>query len=223
MVFPGFGMGFVETGVPGETMIPSFARKRDAKQYAARCCAEWLMDQMRIPRDGQAITFRRGTLPTQPQPPAAPATASATATAAASPAEGGGASLEPNGNGAGAPNHTATAAAPAPAVGVYGDEVSAAQRVAELCPKLGIQQPQYNLIPTTTGANAGQQGYFTGGPDFGRDRHLIPDYVGWVDGIYPKKWAKEKSAEGVLKFLLQMQENRRADLERSFVATNGQV
>ena len=73
MVFPNPEAGFVvdETGAPA---APSFGRKKDAKQYAAKCCAEWLMKAGCMPEDGVNVEFPK-TKKARPQPltPGSPA------------------------------------------------------------------------------------------------------------------------------------------------------
>lgn len=39
MLFPKRDFGFVR--VDGTLAMPVFARKKDAKKYAAKCCVEW--------------------------------------------------------------------------------------------------------------------------------------------------------------------------------------
>lgn len=73
MVFPNPEAGFIvdETGTPA---APSFGRKKDAKQYAAKCCAEWLMKAGYMPSDGVNVEFPK-TKKARPQPLTPPTTA----------------------------------------------------------------------------------------------------------------------------------------------------
>ncbi len=88
MTFPNREAGFLadENGAPA---APSFGRKKDAKQYAAKCCVEWLMKGGYMPADGVNVEFPKSkskkarAQPVDPSvpaqaPPAKPATAKAT-------------------------------------------------------------------------------------------------------------------------------------------------
>jgi hypothetical protein len=56
--FPGRAGGLVLHAGGGPLAPPSFARKKDAKQYAARCAVEWLRAQGHMPNDGtEAVKF----------------------------------------------------------------------------------------------------------------------------------------------------------------------
>ncbi|KAK0722886.1 hypothetical protein B0T26DRAFT_239088 [Lasiosphaeria miniovina] len=58
----------------GALVAPSFARKKDAKQYAAKSCVEWLMAENRMPSDGLSVVFPKtktaavSSLPPPPPP-----------------------------------------------------------------------------------------------------------------------------------------------------------
>ncbi|OIW33925.1 hypothetical protein CONLIGDRAFT_201446 [Coniochaeta ligniaria NRRL 30616] len=102
------------------------------------------------------------------------------------------------------------------AVDARDDSIPATQRVAELCRRLGLQAPSYELVPAA-GAAAGA-GVWDGEADFGRDRWSVPDGTGRVEGVYGKRNAKEGVAERVLVYLLGVEEERertRRELEES--------
>ncbi|KAH6850261.1 hypothetical protein B0I37DRAFT_371183, partial [Chaetomium sp. MPI-CAGE-AT-0009] len=67
MEFPNPEAGFTpnEHGIPA---APSFGRKKDAKQYAARCCIEWLMKGGYMPSDGTSVEFPKPPRTEMPPP-----------------------------------------------------------------------------------------------------------------------------------------------------------
>jgi len=180
--FPGPGTGFVPlTGAgsdPDSTGPPSFPSKRDAKQYAARCCAQWLRAQSRMPATGETAFF------TTTRPPAS------LPGAASSPGSGSGSSGDGNGGG-----------------GDDDDPSTARRRVAELCHRLRMPPPKYELRPASEGA----VGYWSGGASFGTSAPMIPDHVGRVENIYGKKMAQGQIAEQLLVYLLKMEDERKAE------------
>lgn len=184
--FPGPDTGFLAaTGA-----APFFARKRDAKQYAARCCAEWLMAQGRIPPDGESVVFPRPTATTT-------LASSSSPSSAASPAPS---PRQRKGIPGGA------------AVDVRDDDVPATQRVQEMCRRLGLQAPRYELRPAAAAGGGVGGPLWSGEPSFAgaAGPHLVPEGVGRVEGVYGKKFAKERIAEEVLAHLLQIEAQRSA-------------
>ena len=63
LTFPNPEAGFV-TNETGALVAPGFGRKKDAKQYAAKSCIQWLMKGEYMPSDGVNVEFPRGTKPT---------------------------------------------------------------------------------------------------------------------------------------------------------------
>ncbi|KAK3379416.1 hypothetical protein B0T24DRAFT_589986 [Lasiosphaeria ovina] len=62
--FPGPDGGLLaDVGGGGTLVAPSFARKKDAKRYAAKCCVEWLMAENRMPSDGLSVVFPKTKTP----------------------------------------------------------------------------------------------------------------------------------------------------------------
>ncbi|AEO57630.1 hypothetical protein MYCTH_2304004 [Thermothelomyces thermophilus ATCC 42464] len=221
MTFPGPEAGFVpdEKGTPA---APSFGRKKDAKQYAAKCCVEWLMKAGYMPSDGVSVESPKNKVR-----PAAAAAAVAVAAAAATRQA--------------SPTKAGTAAQAKPTAGNDGeddDEPPVTKRVEELCRTLGLIVPQYKITPsaiatTTTPAAAadvdpsqtvGQQqqkqqqnpqhGFFDGYADFGPDSGIkVPEGLGRVTNVYGRKGARNRVAEEVLAWLRAEQGRREVEVE----------
>ncbi|KAL2166712.1 hypothetical protein VTG60DRAFT_2275 [Thermothelomyces hinnuleus] len=226
MTFPGPEAGFVpdEKGTPA---APSFGRKKDAKQYAAKCCVEWLMKAGHMPSDGVSVESPKN----KARPPAAAAAAAAAAaTQQASPTEAG------------------TAAQAKPTAGDDGeddDEPPVTKRVEELCRTLGLIVPQYKITPSTAAAAADvdpsssgkaadtqtveqqqqqkqqnpQHGFFDGYADFGPDSGIkVPEGLGRVTNVYGRKGARNRVAEEVLAWLRAEERRREAEVEEMLAA-----
>ncbi|KAK3333421.1 hypothetical protein B0T19DRAFT_399106 [Cercophora scortea] len=67
--FPGPERGLKVIDRVGTLGSPGFARKKDAKQYAAKCCIEWLMSNSYMPSDGENVTFVKMKQPRPSAPP----------------------------------------------------------------------------------------------------------------------------------------------------------
>ena len=124
-------------GLRADGSVPSFARKQDAKKYAAKCAVEWLRESGHMPEVG--VKF-----PTVATPRRAPSAAASSPSAASpSPARlktptttvsSGGAATQRVNSEMGRGNS------------VYGtDEPSAGYVVSQLCNDLNIQPPQYRI------------------------------------------------------------------------------
>lgn len=200
----------------GKLIPPAFARKLLARQYAARCCAEWLMARGKMPSDGVNVTFPKNGYPGHTFEAKTEDEASATAVAAAM----GGVATSPMGStssgssDAGANNPLAAwvmnpkvrkGVSTGP-VDVTDDCIPATQRVAVMCTRLGLQAPRYDLV--TVDGNGGS--LWSGYPDFGRDSCCFPDSLGKIEKVHGKKAAKERIAEQVLTHLLRMAAERKA-------------
>ncbi|KAK4237410.1 hypothetical protein C8A03DRAFT_34657 [Achaetomium macrosporum] len=217
MVFPNLDAGFVpgETGTP---CAPGFARKKDAKQYAAKCCIEWLMANGHMPSDGKSVTF-----PKSKAKPAAKAVAALKKQAASA-----------NGNTNGTTTTTTSTTKVTPKkrphspsqdttptnttnpIDITDEDILATQRVTHLCQQLGITPPQYRITPSTsttsTTSDSSGAAYFDGYPDFGADSVKVPDGLGRVASVYGKKNARERIAEEVLAWLVAEEKRRGEEL-----------
>ncbi|KAF3356617.1 hypothetical protein VDGD_06500 [Verticillium dahliae] len=242
--FPRHGYGAAADGAG-----PVFARKQDAKQFAARSVCEYLMSNNRMDMS-QAVS--KMIVPSKRKPTAAAAAPSPTA---ASPArtettpptkrqgfQAGdvprqnlpptsaipGLSVAPFSSDAIQPRSVFQANInPPPSIPAPGDSVPRSEpqpvtgQVAELARLLKLPQPRYDCI-----ADAGNGNTWSVRVDFG-DHHLPPVGLGAFSGVLTKKAAKEKSAEAVLEWMLGVKENReqiaKEFLEGSFFDTRAQV
>lgn len=146
----------------------------------------------RMPSDGEAVVFK--------------ATKARSNGRAAAAAAGGG-----NGSGSGGGSGGGREV-PAPPkqqpVDVYDDDVPATARVAELCRRLKIAVPRYEMTA------ADELNYFFNGfPDFGVDSVKVPGDLGFVTNVYGRNGAREKIAEEVLFWLLKEERRRQKDVE----------
>ncbi|KAK0630732.1 hypothetical protein B0T17DRAFT_616349 [Bombardia bombarda] len=241
LTFPRPGAGYVDIGGDGgDTQAPpAFARKKDAKQYAAKCCVEWLMANMHMPSDGEAVVFSKG----KPKPPV-PGKASATLPSKPSAALGNGSSstnsssslpnkppsqtsdnkpAESNASNTPATSRISTpqikkeninpaTTTTTPTIDVHDDDIPATKRVNEMCSRLGIVPPQYQLT-VSSGDDESAGGFFSGYPTFGVDSVQMPDGLGRVTNCYSRKMTREKIAEEVLVYLLTVEAERAAAAE----------
>ncbi|KAI0128834.1 hypothetical protein BJ170DRAFT_594661 [Xylariales sp. AK1849] len=179
---------------------PSFLRKQDAKQYAAKRAIEWLRECRFMPDNGEEVKFPKSKLPppppskkqkmglTPPSPKTAPASAMPSAASSMS------ASATPT------PKRS-------PVNPFDKSEVSSVLHVAELCQQLGFQAPAYRLTQA-------KQGYWTGYPEFNSlDGHSFPPGTGHVTDILGKNFAKEKIAEELMKELREVEAKRDKTLQ----------
>jgi len=219
-------------------VIPAFARKKDAKKYAAKCCVEWLMRERYMPSDGNNVVFQHGAVgvkyftPDSAQEPAgmtenqdamgagAGATANAPPPApariqelvAAQIADSGGVRLDEgdatNANRGNNVNGNASKKAGASEVDVHDEDVPITKRVEAMCRRLGLVMPRYVVT-----ANPRDGNYFDGYADFGADACRIPDEVGRSEFVYSKSFTKLAIAEKVLKRLLLIEAERSEGFE----------
>ncbi|KAK0711108.1 hypothetical protein B0H67DRAFT_646513 [Lasiosphaeris hirsuta] len=192
--FPNKDSGFIADS-RNTPVAPGFAKKKDAKKYAARCCAEWLMKVELLSPKGEVLRRRKGSSVATP-PPSIPATPSK-AQAAARP--------------------SASASSPSPPASDDSDnERPAAERVRDLCKHLGIIQPKYHVVSTATSA-PGNALFFDGRADFGTDAVTVPETVGRVTACLSRASTKERIAEEVLVYLIEEKARR----EEQFRAVAG--
>ncbi|KAI1078436.1 hypothetical protein F5B20DRAFT_229471 [Whalleya microplaca] len=187
--FPGPAGGLLSDGT-----LPSFTRKKDAKQYAAKCAVEWLRENGLMPQDGirfpkaqraaplpLSISSKKQKMcPPSPEQPKTPA--------------------PKTGKSEGSPNGVVPGSSPSP---FNEDERSAAFEVSQLWAELGFYPFQYIIEPVPD-----SPGFFSGHPDFGMQPERFPENFGHVEKVYSRRAAKEKIAEEMLKYLRQLDADR---------------
>ncbi|KAI2612900.1 uncharacterized protein GGS25DRAFT_518589 [Hypoxylon fragiforme] len=143
---------------------PSFVRKKDAKKYAAKCAVEWLRKNGYMQTTQQSPPAKRQKV-SLPPPKQAPGV-----------------------------DVTATQTQPKGIASPYNnDEVSAVDKVRQLCVTLGYPDVQYKISPCNT------EGFYDGFPDLGMlGLKILPKDIGHVKNIFGKKCAKEMIAEQLL-------------------------
>jgi hypothetical protein len=222
MVFPNQDAGFV-VGESGTSCAPGFARKKDAKQWAAKCCIQWLVANGHMTSEGRILTFppRTKAKPAaqpkkqQQQPASAIAgnhTNGNTTTITITPQKRPHPSSSED-----TTNPAATTTTPEEE-----EDIPATQRVPQLCQQLGIIAPQYRITPAITTATTTSECHFDGYPDFGADSVKVPDGLGRVANVYGKKNTRERIAEEVLAWLVAEEQRRGAELAGLLALTRGQ-
>lgn len=88
--------------------------------------------------------------------------------------------------------------------------LSPMQRVIELCNRLGMSIPRYEMLQI--GGEGG--GLWSGYMDWGRDQLDVPDKLGKVDKVFGKRACKEAMAEEALVFLRGLERKREGELAR---------
>ncbi|KAL1871349.1 hypothetical protein Daus18300_004715 [Diaporthe australafricana] len=194
--FPAAGFGADAAG------CPPFVRKKDAKQYAAKCAIEWLISQSLMPSNLQDVTFPKSHLP-PPRP--LPVLQSQPA-------------KRPNEdtNGGHTPPPKRMTKGTTGVVAVDDDSLPATQRVQALCHSMGLKAPSYNLTNSDPRVNY----IFDGRPDFGDDSDNFPEDLGHVTHVLGKDSAKQEIAEILLKHLMKMHQERRAEYEGFTTSTS---
>ncbi|KAI1326350.1 hypothetical protein F5Y16DRAFT_400418 [Xylariaceae sp. FL0255] len=185
---------------------PTFARKKDAKQYAAKGAIEWLRETGRMPKDG-GVKFPKGW--TQPSmraaaavpPPASsapPPISSATSTSSSS---------------------TSSRTSPPPQKLFYSPfddtQPSATHEVAALLKSLRLPIPIYDLRPSTGHNGAGGE-FWSGWANFGVNAATLPfdpSTLIHVEHALGKRAAKEKIAEDLLVHLRAIKAKRDAEIQ----------
>ncbi|KAM7202097.1 hypothetical protein V8F20_004551 [Naviculisporaceae sp. PSN 640] len=238
--FPDLDLGFVPMGPDGGLRQPTFARKKDAKRYAAKCCIDYLMREKLMPLDGENVTFPKFK-PAPPPPkqkkklnpvsestingmPAAKTYAAVSdllpsktldapdgpSSQANATTDTGGKSSQANAEGTEPPEGGAT-------LDVRNEDFSAVERVMEMCSRLGISPPTYKIDK----ADAAAANIYNGYADFGVDSVHIPDTVGRVVNCFGKTFTKEKVAEEVLEYLFKMEAQRKAAADELMTMMSG--
>ncbi|KAK4175223.1 hypothetical protein QBC36DRAFT_190369 [Triangularia setosa] len=222
--------------VPG-----GFAKKKDAKKYAAKCCVEWLMAENLMPKDGIKVTFQHSTKAmmssstkiygSPPQPPQSPAPvnpylvarlgqhpSSSTTTPTQSPPSKPPAPTNPTDSTLSLQDNSGGAPLDPPPDEDFnsnepGGGETPSKRVAALCEKLGFRLPRY-VYTSREGC------VFDGYADMGSDSWIIPDGVpeksfGKVERVYSKKFTKEMVAQNILWVLEGIERQREGEVRQT--------
>ncbi|KAH8673606.1 hypothetical protein BX600DRAFT_508850 [Xylariales sp. PMI_506] len=210
---------------PATGKARTFAKKKDAKQYAARCAVEWLVERKMMPNNGD-VKFTNAA--TSISPPTATTSGAAPPVGQAAVKKGttsGGAIL------AAAPSdecsESGSSAAGSPLVGLGGgairssspfsspssasatSELSNTILVNQLCDKLHIRPPEWQLTADETEPNR-----WSGQPVFNvLESHNFPPGLGQVKDVRGRDVAQEKMAEGVLRELRGLEAARKRKVQ----------
>ncbi|KAI1353054.1 hypothetical protein F5Y01DRAFT_277653 [Xylaria sp. FL0043] len=180
--------------------LPSFARKKDAKQYAAKCAVEWLREKGFMPQNG--ARFPKGFVtPHQQLQSQAQSQQQSPQASGSTPTQG-----------QSSPQTKRSPTKP-PSSPFDDSQPSAANQAAELCNAMGLQPPKYDVQPTA-------DGFFRGRVDFGPLADLLrfdTSELVLTEDVMDKKAAKEMLAEKLLK-LLQAEKERRDAANQAFLA-----
>ncbi|KAI6365381.1 hypothetical protein MCOR25_005394 [Pyricularia grisea] len=191
------GMRFPDPhdAVNSDGTLPCFAKKKDARQFAARRAVEWLMQQQLMPSDGESVVFKKTRMqsPTVFREAPHKAVEHVASAKMASPPP----SVQPK---TGQPT-TDPGAATERTKDEAAEDQSYVTRVEQLCTQLGYGKPTYIL------KQAENTQIFSGWADW-RDEMRVPASVGVVKDVWVKKHAKEKIAEQILSHLEQVQAKR---------------
>ncbi|KUI62151.1 hypothetical protein VP1G_09297 [Cytospora mali] len=191
--FPAEGYG-LENGLP-----PVFPRKKEAKQYAAKCAVEWLIAHSFMPSNLKDVTFPKGrVLPSLSSSFVKPST------------EGSNGALTPPAQKRQSPPKETTS----DVTDFNDDGLAATKRVATLCPQLGLRPPRYVISVSASGADGCYDGY----PEFGHDNSSVPRGLGHVKNVEGQEKARQEVASLVLDHLLPLQKERQALLDSMSVA-----
>ncbi|KAI3336391.1 hypothetical protein HD806DRAFT_4004 [Xylariaceae sp. AK1471] len=198
-LFPGAAGGLHADGSQ-----PTFARKKDAKKYAAKCAVEWLRAKGLMPHDG-GVRFPKATTTTTTttqQPQFQPQTQQPRASSSSS--------------FLGQEEQTTYASTNAVPSSPFDDtQPSATHQVSQLCDSLGLPAPTYRLEPMSAGGE-----FWRGRADFGVYSATLPFDVSRlvrVESVLGKRAAKENIAEDLLKYLREEKRTREIG-DREFLA-----
>ncbi|KAI0386281.1 hypothetical protein F5Y04DRAFT_243769 [Hypomontagnella monticulosa] len=182
--------------------LPSFARKKDAKKYAAKCAIEWLRSNGYIHNGGNTTTSQ----PSQPPLPQEQLVAPQPSTPAkkkqklspSTPERPQAPISKPESN---EPEiHPGSPLPKALASPFNDDEVTAVKEVAKLCRRLGLKgELQYKITRMSETSD-----FYKGYAELGMLASQLPEGVGHVKDVFGKKPAREKIAEELLEPLRKL-------------------
>ncbi|KAI0542291.1 hypothetical protein GGR58DRAFT_453422 [Xylaria digitata] len=176
----------------------SFASKKHAKKYAAKCAVEWLREKRFMPQDG--VRFPKGAI-TPHQKHLAQSKGQQSKASNSSLAKGQ------------SPTQINPPSPPTniPSSPYDPSEPSAAHQVTILCNALGIPQPRYEVESVN-------DGFYRGRADFGTYSDMFPfDASEPTPDAISKKTAKEMVAEYLIKHL-QAEKQKRDREKEAFLA-----
>ncbi|KAI2637364.1 hypothetical protein GGS21DRAFT_549442 [Xylaria nigripes] len=183
----------------------SFARKKDAKKYAAKCAVEWLREQgfmspvrVRLPTDTAALIKDRPPPPPQQQQQQQQ-------------------QIPSKSNQLNKPGGTTTTIPLSP---LDENQPSSVYLVSQLCSSLNLPSPSYVV------ESPDNDGLYNGYANFGLDRGLMPFDVSKLRGVTDvlgQKLAKEKIAKEVLEYLVAEKEKRDAELQAYLASSTGNI
>lgn len=156
----------------------SFARKKDAKQYASKQAIDWLIANSFMPEIGVKFPKPKPAVITQPAPVAKPQKF-----------------MDPKILNTPVVSVKEIVAAPLQTPGATSKSTSFAGRIPDLCMRLGFMPPKYEITKVSDDAPL-YSGYahFNGDP-------RIEGKIGEVESIFGQKNAKEMIAETLYLFL----------------------
>jgi hypothetical protein len=203
-VFPGVGGGLHTDGSQ-----PSFARKKDAKKYAAKCAVEWLRAKGFMPQEG-GVRFPKATIA---QPPPSPSQTRQLGASGSSPpvrngrggGREGGRQAAPFGQTT-HPSTTSTTTSITPTSPFDDTEPAATRQVSQLCDSLGLSPPAYRLQAVESGGQ-----FWSGHADFGVHSVTLPFDAARlvrVKNVFGKRTAREMIAEDLLTHLREEKRTR---------------
>ncbi|KAF3065342.1 putative rrna-processing protein [Daldinia childiae] len=186
--FPGPDGGLFPDGT-----MPSFARKKDAKKYAAKCAVEWLG----VNRYMSRLNVNGVKSPPVQEQPATPQPSPARKkqkVMPSSPENPEASTSSPQ------PNEDSESFLPKGIASTFnGDEVSAVFEAERLCTGLGYPSfPQFKVTESK------MAGFYNGLPELGALALKLPPGIGHVKDIYGKKAVREKIAEELLEPLRKL-------------------
>ncbi|KAI1808406.1 hypothetical protein F4811DRAFT_237516 [Daldinia bambusicola] len=189
--FPGPDGGLYPNGT-----MPSFARKKDAKKYAAKCAVEWLGENgyMRRLNINSVNPSPVPGKPPTPQPSPAKKKQKVVPSSPENPQDSAVSAPSPQ------PKEDPESLLPKGIASTFNnDEVSAVFEVERLCNRLGF--PGFPRFKITESKMAG---FFDGLPELGALASKLPPDTGHVNDIYGKKAVREKIAEELLEPLKKL-------------------
>ncbi|KAK6950331.1 hypothetical protein Daesc_008657 [Daldinia eschscholtzii] len=180
--FPGPDGGLFPDGT-----LPSFARKKDAKKYAAKCAVEWLGENGYMPRLN-VNSVKSPPVPDQPPTPQPSPARKKQKTVSSPPDNPQQSSPSPQSS-----EDPESLLPKGIASNFNSDEVSAIFEAERLCTRLGFPGlPRFKITDSK------MLGFFNGYPDLGALASKLPPGVGHVKDIYGRKAVREKIAEELL-------------------------
>ncbi|KAK1751731.1 hypothetical protein QBC47DRAFT_390871 [Echria macrotheca] len=209
--FPREGAGFVPVDAKGTLGMPPFSKKKEAKQYAAKCAVEWLLskgEKVTVPKTSrnQHQQIQQSATPTPMDVGQQPATATPINVAGSLP---GTTTMTPQ---------SSTTNTPAPphlsrlfSQSAYEDvgDGDIAKKVRELCQELGLVEPKYKLVPNADGDSFGGLLYYDAWAEFQIDAPKFEtDPAARVTKVYTTRGAKEAIATKVYQLLTAMRDER---------------